>query len=210
MQEQDLRRLIARVKDGKLSRRAFVQRMAAVGLTAPMATQMLSYNGVALAQPASTYKPTKAGGGGPVKLLLWQAPTLLNPHFAVGSKDQEASRIFYEPLAGWDVDGNLKAILATELPSIENDGLAKDGMSVTWTLKKNVKWHDGKPFTADDCIFNWKYASDPATAATTTGTYKDITVEKIDDYTIKIHFTKPTPYWADAFVGTRGMIIPKH
>ncbi|SEE65121.1 peptide/nickel transport system substrate-binding protein [Rhizobiales bacterium GAS191] len=210
MQEQELRRLISRVKGGTLSRRAFVQKMLAVGLTAPMAGQMLAHSGVAMAQTASGYKPTKAGGGGPVKLLFWQAPTLLNPHFAVGTKDQEASRIFYEPLAGWDGEGNLKAILAAEIPSLENDGLANDGMSVTWVLKKDVKWHDGTPFTADDCVFNWKYASDPETAATTVGTYKDVTVEKVDTYTVKVRFKKPTPYWADAFVGTRGMLIPKH
>jgi ABC-type transport system substrate-binding protein len=40
-------------------------------------------------------------------------------------------------------------------------------MSVTWKLKKGVEWHDGRPFTADDVVFNWEYASDPATAAVT-------------------------------------------
>jgi peptide/nickel transport system substrate-binding protein len=210
MQEQELRGLIAQVKDGALSRRAFVQKMVALGLTAPMAGQMLSYCGVAMAQTKSDYKPTKAGGGGPLKLLFWQAPTLLNPHFAVGSKDQEASRIFYEPLAGWDADGNLQPILATELPSFENGAISKDGLTVTWQLKKDVKWHDGTPFTADDCVFNWEYAKDPETAAFTSGTYNAVKVEKIDDYAIRVIFSKPTPYWADAFVGTRGMIIPKH
>jgi peptide/nickel transport system substrate-binding protein len=210
MQERELRDMIAQVKSGALSRRSFVQKMVSLGLTAPMAGMMLSYNGVAWAQATSGYKPTKAGGGGTLKLLYWQAPTLLNPHFAVGTKDQEAARMFYEPLAGWDNDGNLVPFLAAEVPDMENGGLAKDGMSVTWKLKKGVKWHDGKPFTADDCIFNWEYAKDPATAAVTIGTYKDIKVEKVDDYTIKITFQKPTPYWADAFVGVRGMIIPKH
>jgi peptide/nickel transport system substrate-binding protein len=85
MQEQALRAMIARVKDGRMSRRAFVQRMVALGLTAPIAGLMLSHSGVAWAQSTSTYKPTKAGGGGPLKLLYWQAPTLLNPHFAVGT-----------------------------------------------------------------------------------------------------------------------------
>ena len=47
------------------------------------------------------------GGGGALKVLWWQGATLLNPHFAVGTKDQEGSRIFYEPLAAWDGDGNL-------------------------------------------------------------------------------------------------------
>ena len=40
-----------------------------------------------------------------------------------------------------------------------------------WKLKQGVKWHDGQPFTADDVVFNWKYAADPATAAVTSGVY---------------------------------------
>jgi peptide/nickel transport system substrate-binding protein len=210
MNERELRGLISRVKSGRLSRRGFVQRMAAVGLTAPMATQLLSISGVAMAQSPSTYKPTKRGGGGLLKVLWWQGPTLLNPHFAVGTKDQDGSRWFYEPLAGWDANGNMKPMLAQSIPGREDGTLAADGKSVTWKLKKNVKWHDGKPFTADDVIFNWQYAKDPATAATTVGDYKDIICEKVDDYTVTIKFDKPTPFWAVAFVGPRGMILPKH
>ena len=210
MQERELRDLIADVKAGQLSRRAFVQRMVAVGLTAPMAGLMLSQSGVAMAQTAIPYKPTKAGGGGVLKLLYWQAITLLNPHFAIGTKDQEGSRIFYEPLAGWDPDGNLVPVLAEEIPSKENSGLAEDGRTVIWKLKRGVKWHDGKPFTADDVVFTWEYARTPETAAVTIGSYKDIKVEKADDFTVRVLFDKPTPYWADAFVGTWGMILPKH
>ena len=210
MDERALRGLIAKVKVGKLSRRAFVHNMVALGLTAPMASQMLDYCGVAQAQAKFAYKPTKRGGGGPLKVLWWQGATLLNPHFAVGTKDQDGSRIFYEPLAGWDPDGELFPVLVAEVPSRANGGLAADGMSVTWKLKRDVKWHDGKPFTADDVVFNWEYASDPATAAVTIGTYKDVKVEKVDDFTVTVRFAKPTPFWADAFVGARGMIIPKH
>jgi len=210
MKERQLRDLIADVKTGRLSRRAFVQRMIAVGLTAPVAGMMLSQSGVAMAAAEIPYKPTKAGGGGVLKLLYWQAITLLNPHFAIGTKDQEGSRIFYEPLAGWDGEGNLVPVLATEIPSKENDGLAEDGRSVIWKLKRGVKWHDGKPFTADDVVFTWEYARNPETAAVSIASYKDVKVEKIDDFTVRVMFAKPTPYWADAFVGTYGMIIPKH
>jgi peptide/nickel transport system substrate-binding protein len=83
-------------------------------------------------------------------------------------------------------------------------------MSVTWKLKPNVRWHDGKPFTVDDVVFTSEYASDPATAAVSIGSYKDAKVEKIDPLTVRVRFAKPTPYWANAFVGWRGMIIPKH
>ncbi len=210
MNENELRSLIDAVKARRLTRRRFVQIVAGVGLTAPMATQLLTWSGVAHAQAKSDYKATKRGGGGPLKLLWWQGATLLNPHFAVGTKDQEGSRIFYEPLGAWDTDGNLVPILAAEAPSLQNGGLAADGKSVIWKLKKNVRWHDGKPFTADDVLFTWEYASDPATAAVTTGSYKDVKVEKIDSHTVRVLLPKPTPFWADAFVGTRGMILPKH
>src|SRR5439155_1571181 len=117
-------------------------------------------------------------GVGALRVLWWQGSTLLNPHFAVGTKDQDGSRIFYEPLAVWDPEGNLVPVLAAEVPSLQNGAVAKDGRSVTWKLKKNVQWHDGKPFTADDVVFNWEYAADPASACTTSGTYKDIKADK--------------------------------
>ncbi|MBI1777080.1 MAG: peptide ABC transporter substrate-binding protein [Proteobacteria bacterium] len=210
MNERELQGLIDRVKQGRLSRRDFVHRMLAVGLTAPIATQLLAVGGVAMAQSATVYKPTKRGGGGALKVLWWQGATLLNPHFATGTKDQDGSRIFYEPLASWDPDGNLAANLAAEIPSRQNGGLAADGKSVTWKLKQGVQWHDGKPFTADDVLFNYEYVNDPATAAITSGSYKDLKVEKVDQFTIRVSFSKPKPFWADAFVGVNGMIIPKH
>src|SRR5437868_14168674 len=210
MEERELRALIEEVRAGALSRRRFVQTMVGLGLTAPLAGQMLASAGVAHAQGKSAYTPTKRGGGGPLKILWWQSPTLLNPHFATGTKDQDGSRVFYEPLAAWDPDGNLRPILAEVIPDREDGTLAADGKSVIWKLKKGVSWHDGKPFTADDCVFTWEYARDPATAAVTSGSYKDVVVEKIDDYTVVVKFAAPTPFWADTFVAAFGCIVPKH
>jgi peptide/nickel transport system substrate-binding protein len=209
MNEHDLRRMIEAVRCRKLSRRAFTRRMIGLGLTAPLAAQMLASSGVAIAAEEFVYKPTTRGGGGTLKVLWWQGPTLLNPHFAVGTKDQDGCRVFYEPLASWGPDGELLPVLAAEIPSIANGGLAKDGMSVTWKLKQGVTWHDGQKFTADDCVFNWEYAADPATAATSVGSFQDIKVVKVDDYTVRVEFQKPTPFWAKAFVGI-SLIIPKH
>ncbi len=210
MNEHDLRELIADVKRGQVSRREFIRTLVGLGLTVPMAGHLLMHAGVAQAQPAFVYKPTKRGGGGLLKMLWWQGPTLLNPHFAVGTKDQDGSRVFYEPLASWDPQGNLVAVLAEVIPTLQNGGLSPDGKSVTWRIKKGVTFHDGKPLTADDLVFNCEYAQDPATAAVTIGTYKDVKCEKIDSHTVKVVFNKPTPFWADPFVGNRGMIIPKH
>jgi len=202
MTERELRELIDRVKRGTLSRRRFIALTASVGLTAPLASQLLAWSGVAMAQPVSMYKPTKRGGGGTLKLLWWQAPTLLNPHFAVGTKDQDGSRLFYEPL--------LVPILAAEIPSHQNGGIARDGRSVIWTLKRNVSWHDGAPFTADDVVFNCEFATDLATSAVSIGIYRGVKAEKIDAYSVRVIFPEPTPFWAFPFVGGYGQQIPKH
>ena len=210
MQERELRQLIEEVREGKLPRRGFIQRMVGLGLTAPMASMLLMHEGIAQTQSSIPYKPTKRGGGGPLKIIYWQAPVHLNPHYAGGTKDQDASRVFYEPLAGWDTDGNLVPQLAAEIPSRQNGGVGADGKTVTWKLKRGVTWHDGKPFTADDVVFTAAYAGDPAAAMVTVATYKDIKVEKIDSHTVKVTYPKPTPFWAEALVGITGCILPKH
>jgi peptide/nickel transport system substrate-binding protein len=211
MNENELRWQIELVRHGKLSRRRFIEKMTLLGVSAPLASAMLVASGVAAAPAVPPYKPTQRGGGGLLRLLWWQAPTLLNPHFGVGQKDLDASRIFYEPLAALDPDGNLQPILAAEIPSLENGGVARDGLSVIWRLKRNVTWHDGNPFTADDAVFTWEFASDPATAAITSGAYKEVKrVEKLDAHTIRILFNDPVPFWARPFVANFGLIIPKH
>ena len=210
MHEQDIRNLIEEVREGRLPRRGFIQHMIGLGLTAPMASMMFMHAGIANAATALPYKPTKRGGGGTLKLLWWQGPVHLNPHWATGTKEQEGSRIFYEPLAAWDRDGNLYPVLAAELPSRDNGGLSADGTQVTWKLKKGVKWHDGQPFTADDVVFNWEFCKDPASATSNIAAYRNIQVAKVDSHTVRITFPKPTPFWAEPFVGTTGMIIPKH
>src|ERR1700687_5784540 len=102
-------------------------------------------------------------------------------------------------------------VLGRGAPTPENGSVAKDGAAVTWQLKPVVQWHDGRPFTADDVIFTWQYASDMATATTTTGSYREIDrVERVDDHTVKLVFKHPMPFWADAFCSAAGMILPRH
>src|SRR3989441_10812711 len=164
MDERDIREGIAQVRAGVLSRRQFPRAMLGLGLTGPMVAQLLALARVAQGQPKPAFTPTRRGGGGELRMLWWQAATILNPHLAVGVKDNDGSRIFYEPLAGFDGDGHLVPALAAEIPSFQNGGGAKDGLSVTWRLRKDVQWHDGKPFTADDVVLPGEDAGGPAPA----------------------------------------------
>jgi peptide/nickel transport system substrate-binding protein len=207
MTERDLWFLLEQVRCGELSRRRFVERMLGLGVSVPVSGMMLMQAGIASAQPAR-YEPTRRGGGGPLRMLRTEAPTLLNPHFATGSKDFFGSRIFYEPMVQWDADANLEAVLVAEIPSRENGGVAADGRSVIWKLKRGVTWHDGEPFTADDVIFNWQYAVDPATAAITVGSYRNLKMEKVDSHTVRVVFDVPSPFWPGQY--SQVLLVPKH
>ena len=163
-------------------------------------------------RPASDTPNTSASGDdSTLKLLYWQAPTILNPHLSNGFKDSEASRITLEPLASFDAAGELQPFLAADIPSIENGGVASDGTAVTWTLRSDVLWSDGTPFTAEDVVFTHQLLINPDVGSTTAGNYETIaSVEALDSTTVKITFKQPNPAWSLVFTGTTGMILPAH
>jgi peptide/nickel transport system substrate-binding protein len=168
------------------------------------------------AAPAGTSAPAAAASGGrgagaPLRILMWQGPTIVNVHLSQGTKDGIASRFCMEPLMTVGSDGKLSAVLAAEVPSKDNGGLAADGKTVTYKLKPGLKWADGQPFTADDVVFTYQYVSNVDTAATTYGLYADLaSVEAVDPMTVKLTFKAPTGGWYVPFVGTNGQILPKH
>ncbi len=160
---------------------------------------------------SETEAATDPGVVDTLRLIWWQAPTILNPHLSTGGKDFDASRIAYEPLASFSSAGELVLFLAAEVPSLENGGVAEDGKSVTWKLKPDVQWSDGEPLTADDVKFTYDYLSNPETGAATAASYSAVAgVEVIDPLTVKINFKDVTPAWAEPFTGINGMIIPEH
>ena len=153
--------------------------------------------------------PTKAGGrgaGDTLRILLWDAPSTLNPHLSSARKDDQVGRIVYEPLASFDKEGELIPFLAAVIPS-----LAKDGKSVTWKLKQGVRWSDGEPFTADDVRFTYEFVTNPGVGSPSAVVYDTVkSVLVIDDYTVKINFKEVNPAWWIPFVGARGVILPEH
>lgn len=164
------------------------------------------------ATPTSAPDPgSDRGGDGMLRLLWWQAPTILNSHLSQGTKDFDASRLILEPLGEFADDGSVYPVLAATVPSLADDTVSADGMSVTWTLKQGITWHDGEPFTSADVVFTYDWIASEGNTTTTQGSYVTISsVEAPDDYTVVVHFTEPNPAWFEAFVGYNGRIIPKH
>ena len=158
----------------------------------------------------ATSVQAKRGGDGQLNLLYWQAPSTMNPNLSGGTKELEASSVVLEPLARYDEKGNMLPWLAEEIPTVGNGGVSKDLTSITWNLKKGIKWSDGSAFTADDVVFTYEYCIHPDTGCSHTNYYTGISsVKAIDRNTVKIEFNVAKPFPYSAFVGYNTPILQK-
>ena len=141
---------------------------------------------------SASVAPAARGAGGDLKILYWQAPTILNPHQAGGTKDNDASRLMIEPMAAYGPDGKPIAVLAAEIPTVANGGVSKDLTTVTWKLKPGLKWSDGSAFSSADVVFSWTYRCDKDSATTTFSKCADVaSVKASDPNTAVVTYTAP-------------------
>jgi peptide/nickel transport system substrate-binding protein len=205
--DEAIRDAIRMMGSGALTRRQVVHTLAVLGMTAPVISALLDGAPLARAGPGGVApRAGPRGGGGPLRMLVWQAPTILNPHLSISGGDGVTASILYEPLAVFDAEARLVPVLAAGVPSRENGQVASDGLSVVWHLKRGVHWHDGRPFTADDVVFTWEYAIEGGVG----GRYRDLErVERLGDHAVRVVFREPTAFWAEASAGrTPGRSCP--
>ena len=143
------------------------------------------------------------GSDGELKMLYWQAPSILNPFLSGGTKDIHAASLILEPLARYDERGNMVPTLAAEIPTLDNGGVAADLRSITWQLRDDVVWSDGTPFTAEDVAFTAAYCMDPSGGCASVSRFQDVAaVEAVDDHAVRITFAVPMPFPYAPFVGS--------
>ncbi len=134
----------------------------------------------------------------------------MNIYLSGGTKEQYASSMVVEPLAGFDEKGNIYPRLAVEVPTVENGGVSKDLTTITWKIKPGLKWSDGSAFTADDVVFTWQYCTADGGGCAQKAKFEGVkTVEAVDPTTVKVTFTAAKPYPYTAFVGSLSPIIQK-
>lgn len=163
------------------------------------------------APAAASNLPAEPGRGtdGTVTLVYWQEVSILNPYLASGTKDFHGASLILEPLLEFDQDSQLVPALAVEVPTVENGGVSKDLMSITYKLKEGVLWSDGTPLTADDFVFTWQYCTAPLTGCTVQNFVPVANVEAVDPSTVKITFSDPAPYPYIPFVGYLSPVLQK-
>jgi peptide/nickel transport system substrate-binding protein len=154
---------------------------------------------LALATPALAQKP----GGTLIMMVQPEPPTLASYLSTSGPIGQVAAKI-YDGLLEYDLDLKPQPSLA------ESWQVAPDGLSITFKLRPNVKFHDGKPFTSADVkysILEVLKKVHPRGA----GTFRAVTdIETPDATTAVFKLSEPAPYMMRALSGYESPMLPKH
>lgn len=125
----------------------------------------------------------------------------LDPLFATTQAELSANKLIFSGLVRYDEKGYLQPDLATDWK------IEEKGKKYTVSLRKDVTWHDGKPFTAKDVLFTIKTIQNPATNAVMYQSWKGVSVSSPDEYTVV--FELPNAYAPFASLMTTAM-LPRH
>ncbi|MFH1369171.1 MAG: peptide-binding protein [Elusimicrobiota bacterium] len=128
--------------------------------------------------------------------------TYLNPILATDSASGDINGLVYNGLVKYDKDIKLVGDLA------ESWEISDNGLIITFKLRKNVKWHDGRPFTAGDVKFTYERLIDPKVRTPYGSDYLIVKELKIlDPYTLRVTYKEP---FAPALESWGMGIVPKH
>ena len=149
-----------------------------------------------------------------IVIVIPEDPPSFNPAVADTGYDYLVMELVMLGLADIDPNGNVFPELAAELPTIENGDVVVNEddwtMTVTWKMRQDVKWADGKPVTADDVIFTYEAIVDPELGAWIPGIDYVDSVEKVDDYTFTVYYNYVYPGYLTQFGGEQVVVWPAH
>jgi len=141
-------------------------------------------------------------GASTLHLALSANPARLNPLLATDSASGEITSFLFNGLVKYDK--YQKEIV----PDLARSFYFKDNKTIIFKLRKDVKWHDGAPFNADDVLFTYKILRSPKIASPYSSSFRFVqSVRKLDDYTVMVVYKQP--YFKALETWMMG-IIPKH
>lgn len=161
-------------------------------------------------------KDSEAKSGGSLTVAFNSEPGNLNPMVYATTSDTNVTHMLYDSLVMPDEELKMVGSLA------ESWEVSEDNKTYTFKLKEGVKWHDGKPFTADDVEFNftalahpdydggafWRVESIVGAVEYQEGKAESVSgIEVVDETTIKFTTKDPAaPFLSGLFIG----LLPKH
>jgi peptide/nickel transport system substrate-binding protein len=169
--------------------------------------------------------PTSPGAAHTASLHPWTHPdelraalsgnvNTLNPLLATTEFEAQVFSLIMDPLVATRPDGTNVGILAAVVPSLENGGVARDGRTITYHLRRGVVWQDGAPFTSHDVAFSWRAVMNPRTAVATRHGYDAISsIDTPDRWTVIVHLKRPFAPFVQTFFAHSDVqyaIVPEH
>ena len=128
--------------------------------------------------------------------------TGLIPNITTDAASHEVGGLIYDGLVQSDKDLNYIPAIA------ESWQFSKDCLSLTFKLRKDVKWHDGKPFTGEDVLFTYKAMMNPKTPTAYRDDFELVKeVQVLDPYTVRVNYSQP---FAKAVQSWGQSMLPKH
>ncbi|MGE5123953.1 MAG: ABC transporter substrate-binding protein, partial [Acidobacteriaceae bacterium] len=160
--------------------------------------------------PQPTTPPEKTQ----ITIVIAEDPPSFNATVGATGFDALVMELVMLSLADLDEQGNAFPELAAELPTVENGDVVIDEengiMDVTWKMRQDIQWEDGTPVTADDVVFTYDAVVDPDYGFWIAGIDYVDSVEKIDDYTVVVHYNAIYPGYLTQFGGYLVTVWPAH
>ena len=142
-----------------------------------------------------------ATGDSLVEGTIGEASTLI-PILASDSSSHAVAGQVYNGLVKYDKNLNITGDLA------ESFDISPDGLTITFHLRRGVKWHDGAPFTARDVLYTYKVTVDPKTPTAYAEDFKQVKhISAPDNHTVKVVYGEP---FAPALASWSMNILPAH
>jgi peptide/nickel transport system substrate-binding protein len=128
--------------------------------------------------------------------------SILNPILSSDSASNDIVGLVYNGLVKYDKNIQLVGDLARSWD------ISHGGLVITFHLRKNVRWHDGQPFTADDVLFTYQKLRDPKVHTPYSSDFEDVeSVRALDPYTVQVTYKK---IFAPGLASWGMGIVPKH
>ncbi len=154
------------------------------------------------------------GTSGLLRVGLYAEPTSLNPLLPTNTAENFLASLAFDLLVTIDDKGNEVPDLAAAVPTLQNGGISKNGLTITYHLRRNVKWQDGAPFTSADVKFTWQAVMNPGNNVVERRGYDQVkSIDTPDPYTVIFHLKVPFAPFVDTVFGESDdpfRVVPKH
>ncbi len=125
----------------------------------------------------------------------------------------DLSMFIYSYAVRYDQNAHPVPDAVSEIPTVANGDVSKDGLTLKYKLRRNMKWQDGQPLTCADLKFTWQVVMNPHNNVVTTDGYKDIRdIDCSDPYVTVVHMKRLYAPYLQQLWGVNGnaAILPQH